>query len=318
MVADQDLKELEARMQERLDSKIDEVKERYDKDVATLIKSKADYEKKAEEESQDKIVKDNMMRKMQEKIDKLERIKEQMAEMLDVKFTDEKLRHEELVMSARTEFEALNNKMNNLITAANNKFVDTDLIINNAEEKFKEVNTTLGNLLQSAQAKFMEIDQKISDKADHGKKTSFLPEKMMIPKTFNQDITLWRKWRDDVAKFFDEGHEGIKIVLEEVATMKEEITVERLREAAQKCPSAVPDLEKWKHLYRALEKLTEGEAEKVLTTVTDENGFEAWRQLHLVFEPQLEAQRNAVLFYGNKRCGDQEQAAGTQGEDQEG
>ena len=183
MAADQDLKELEARMQERLDSKIDEVKERYDKDVATLIKSKADYEKKAEEESQDKIVKDNMMRKMQEKIDKLERIKEQMAERPDVKFTDEKLRHEELVMSARTEFEALNNKMNNLITAANNKFVDTDLIINNAEEKFKEVNTTLGNLLQSAQAKFMEIDQKISDKADHGKKTSFLPEKMMIPKT---------------------------------------------------------------------------------------------------------------------------------------
>jgi hypothetical protein len=44
-----------------------------------------------------------------------------------------------------------------------------------------------------------------------------------------------------------------------------------------------------------LEKLTEGEAAKVISTVKDENGFEAWRQLHLRFEPELEAQKNVVL-----------------------
>ena len=49
-------------------------------------------------------------------------------------------------------------------------------------------------------------------------------------------------------------------------------------------------------MFRALEKLTEGQAEKVLSTAKNENGFEAWRQLHLAFEPQLEAQRNAVLL----------------------
>jgi len=53
---------------------------------------------------------------------------------------------------------------------------------------------------------------------------------------------------------------------------------------------------KWKHLYRALEKLTEGEAQKVISTVAGENGFEAWRQLHLRFEPELEAQKNTVLL----------------------
>ena len=61
-------------------------------------------------------------------------------------------------------------------------------------------------------------------------------------------------------------------------------------------PNKIADLEKWKHLYRALEKLTEGEAFKVISTVADENGFEAWRQLHLRFEPQLQAQKNTTVL----------------------
>ena len=39
----------------------------------------------------------------------------------------------------------------------------------------------------------------------------------------------------------------------------------------------------------------DGEAAKVVSTVAEENGFEAWRQLHLRFEPELEAQKNVVL-----------------------
>ena len=49
-------------------------------------------------------------------------------------------------------------------------------------------------------------------------------------------------------------------------------------------------------IYRALEKLTEGEAHKVISTVPNENGFEAWRQLTMRFEPELEAQKNTVLL----------------------
>ena len=33
-----------------------------------------------------------------------------------------------------------------------------------------------------------------------------------------------------------------------------------------------------------------------MSTVADENGFEAWRHLNLRFEPELEAQQNIVLF----------------------
>ena len=50
----------------------------------------------------------------------------------------------------------------------------------------------------------------------------------------------------------------------------------------------------WKHLYRASEKMTEGEAQKVVTTVPDEEGFEAWRQHNLRFEPKSDARKNRV------------------------
>ena len=96
-------------------------------------------------------------------------------------------------------------------------------------------------------------------------------------------------------KYFDEGKEGIKVVMEEVAYSEQEITRELLKDAAYRFPQVQGDLEQWKHLYRALEKLTEGEAAKIVSTVKDENGFEAWRQLHVRFEPELEAQKNKVL-----------------------
>lgn len=47
---------------------------------------------------------------------------------------------------------------------------------------------------------------------------------------------------------------------------------------------------------RALEKLTEGEAQQVVSTIADENDFEAWRPLLLRLEPELEVLKNAFLL----------------------
>ena len=89
----------------------------------------------------------------------------------------------------------------------------------------------------------------------------------------------------------------MKVIMDDVSRCKQPITKEVLEEACSRNPTAVvQQLQKWKHLYRALEKLTAGEAAKVISTVSDENGFEAWRQLHLRFEPELEAQKYVVLL----------------------
>ena len=79
-----------------------------------------------------------------------------------------------------------------------------------------------------------------------------------------------------MTKFFDEDSEGMKAVMDEVSRSTVPITEEVLRQAFIKNPEAVGDkLQKWKHLCRALEKLTDGEAARVISTVRAENGFEA-------------------------------------------
>ena len=118
-----------------------------------------------------------------------------------------------------------------------------------------------------------------------GRKSGLLPDKMMVPKVFNNDIAEWNKWKEDVSKYFDENKEGIHKVMEEVSRLTVPVTVDVLGTAAKNYPQVRSNVEQWKHLYRALEKLTEGEAARVLSTFKDDNGFEAWRQLHLRFEP---------------------------------
>ena len=84
-----------------------------------------------------------------------------------------------------------------------------------------------------------------------------------------------------MTKYFDDEQEGMKRVMDAVARVETPVTEAVLHFECQGNPSLYDQLVKWKHLYRALEKLTEGEAQKVISTVAGENGPEAWRQLHL-------------------------------------
>ena len=83
--------------------------------------------------------------------------------------------------------------------------------------------------------------------------------------------------------------------MEQVANLDDPVTPDVLRLAARNYPQFLSSVKQWKHVYRALEKLTDREAAKVLSTVEDGSGFEAWRQLHLRLEPELETQRNVIF-----------------------
>ena len=52
----------------------------------------------------------------------------------------------------------------------------------------------------------------------------------MVPKIFSDDITYWRKWREEVAKYFDEEKEGMKAVMDDVAKQTMPITKEVMEE----------------------------------------------------------------------------------------
>ena len=168
------------------------------------------------------------------------------------------------------------------------------------QKEFAKHKLGLAEVVTAAQMKFLEVEERLraseKEKSTTGGKKGFLPDKMMVPEKFSDDITQWRKWKDTVAKYFDEGREGLKAIMDEVVRSTTPVDVEMLEQAARRHPHAIPDLVKWKHLYRALEKLVDGEAARVVESVQDENGFEAWRQLHVRFEPELEAQKNVVLL----------------------
>ena len=52
---------------------------------------------------------------------------------------------------------------------------------------------------------------------------------MMIPKVFSDDIGTWRKWKEDVTKYFDESKEGIKKIMDDVCKSSEPITTQVLQ-----------------------------------------------------------------------------------------
>ena len=87
--------------------------------------------------------------------------------------------------------------------------MDLQKLLTEATKKFQETDANMATLYNDAKAKFAEIEQKIhSDEGHRGggghKKQGLLPDKMMIPKVLQDDVSTWRKWKEDVSKYFDE------------------------------------------------------------------------------------------------------------------
>ena len=80
--------------------------------------------------------------------------------------------------------------------------------------------------------------------------------------------------------------EGTKAILEETRSKRDPIEEKDVRSGWWKVRA-----DSW----RLIKRFTSGEAKRIITSVNKDNGFEAWRQLHLRFEPELEAQKNVVL-----------------------
>ena len=193
----------------------------------------AALENKVDELQRDRL----RLAELDEKIAELNKIKEdfgtKLKDRLDLMEAEGKNRAEQMVMDLQKLFE-------------------------DAKEKFTETDIKLEHLFQEAKNKFEYLEKKIEgDNGSNGKhgghkKNGLLPDKMMIPKPFNEDVASWRKWKEDVSKYFDEELEGMKAVMDEVAKLHIPITKDILEQACVRNPTAVAEkLQRWKHLYRA-------------------------------------------------------------------
>ena len=96
----------------------------------------------------------------------------------------------------------------------------------------------------------------------------------------------WRSWESDVEDYTEETLPGIRRYLEKAKESEEEIDGVDVDERAW---------EQREMLWRFLKKYTAGDASKIVSSVSDRNGWEAWRKLHLQFEPAL-VMREAVVM----------------------
>jgi len=205
---------------------------------------------------------------IEDKLQEVDAAKTNLLDQIGPQFVALQVQADILVSDARKRFEEHDQKIGMLMITANKKFDE-------AEVQTNLMNDKINTVYHAADQRLREITEALNhvqgggQASGNGKKIGLLPDKMMVPKVYNNDIMMWNKWKDDVAKYFDETKEGLKYVMEEVAALKDPVTVEVLRSVAQRFPQVSSTVEQWKHLFRALEKLTEGESAKILSTVKE-------------------------------------------------
>lgn len=173
------------------------------------------------------------------------------------------------------------------------------LVVNDARNEFTRVNANLQELHDRTKGAVEQIQRRLSELERNpgaGTKKSqrgYLPMKETIPSVFADKIADWRLWVEDVADFMDDQTEGMKDFLMFVAKEKDPITQEWKSEARVEHDDKV--VSNMVNVWRALKKLTSGEARKIVMSVREEDGFRAWQKLHQRFEPGLEAKQGMVL-----------------------
>ena len=159
-----------------------------------LLEDKAEHQRKVE--------------KLESEVKKLNDTKDAMGDALGTRFAQ-----------ITNEMNTAEGNLQELYRQAHQKFADVD---NFQADKFKVTE-------EAARIKFSEIEENLRNSSGGGegkksRKSGFLPEKMMIPKSFDKDISVWRKWKEEVTKYFDDEQEGMKRVMDAVSRVEKRVT----------------------------------------------------------------------------------------------
>ena len=172
-------------------------------------------------------------------------------------------------------------------------------IIEGSKSEFSAQRFSLQQLYETTMKELESLKEKVREverKPTTAGKTKFIAAKHMLPRTLDKQEE-WKQWKSEVEDYCEVVMEGTKDVMEEVRNKKdviEELDVKALWWGVRG------------ELWRLLKKFTSGEARRIVTSVSKDNGWEAWRRLHQQYE-QGSAMKEAVArsqFTGmvNKRA----------------
>ena len=172
-------------------------------------------------------------------------------------------------------------------------------IIASAKSEFDDVKANLNTLYRATDAALQDVTKKIdnidTDKGGHGgwKAKGYIPTKSLVPKVFTNKEEDWRRWQDDAMDYFDSINPGMKDLLREIeleTVPVDDVWINNAQHHDRKVR------EDQIQIWRALKNLTDGEGRKVVTSVRSENGFRAWQKLHMRFGPSLSSKQGLVLM----------------------
>ena len=146
--------------------------------------------------------------------------------------------------------------------------------------------------------RIMEVEARAlaaaSPRASFGERPSegYIPQKELMPKSFNDKPEDWRAWREDVLDWIDAVNPGVKEVLEDINKWDDWDEFELTLLMQGKSERVKKDKTQ---LWRALKRVTDGESKKVVTSTKGEDGFKAWYALNRRFEPSVSARHGVVM-----------------------
>ena len=143
--------------------------------------------------------------------------------------------------------------MNWLIAQARQQFIDIQL---DQERKLGGIHEKFKFLYATSKAKFDGRDESGGDSCGgrSSRPLGFLPQEVMIPKSLDKDITMWRKLQEKVTKYSDGNIEVMKNTMDAMSKWTIPITEKAMEEHYMLLPSATPlnVLRQKKHLICSL------------------------------------------------------------------
>jgi len=161
--------------------------------------------------------------------------------------------------------------------------------VSEVTDGLKELYTTASIAVGAVATRVERIEESLATQRARGagsdRQRSLLHHKNMTVAVLEK-MDQWRSWTADVEDYTEETMPGIRVDLDRAKNLDEEVG------------EVDTDPEAWairEMLWSFLKRYTAGEAKKVVCSAPNRNGWEAWRKLHLQYEPAL-VMREAVVM----------------------
>ena len=126
---------------------------------------------------------------MNDQVQKIEDSMTKLEDSIGPKMQELKAQSDGSTNDAARRFKEDEEKINDLVAGATAKFSETD-------DKFNIFFATTDARLRELTEELKRMEGAGGHQGHNHKKTGLLPDKMMVPSTFNSDILQWNKWKE--------------------------------------------------------------------------------------------------------------------------